>query len=169
VGDHDIRRRIYPITRSIWLGPFASPERLSTLHATGITHIFNVGEAPSVLFAGTGSIREVAWFPIADLEPIPNPTAIDCLDVLHKMACDAESRVYVHCLAGWNRSPTILWLYLVACGIEANRAKEWITRQAPDAVPGHTRLVREDLHPVVRQHGSRNYVPHPRPDALEPA
>jgi hypothetical protein len=168
VREHDVRRRIYPITRSIWLGPFASPERQSTLDASGVTHLLNVGEAPSVLSAGRGSIREVVWFPITDLERIPTSIALECLDILHRMVCEAASRVYVHCLAGWNRSPTVVWLYMVACGIDSEQAKDWITRRAPDAIPGHTQLVGEDLLADVLQHGIRYYVPHPYPKALEP-
>jgi hypothetical protein len=163
----DVRRRVYPITRALWLGPFASPERLPVLLAGGVTHILNVGEAPSVLAAGAGALREVSWLPVADLDRIPDATAVACLDTLHRMVCEPDSRVYVHCLAGWNRSPTILWLYLVACGLEPTAAKTLIAARARDAVPGHSQLVDHELIRAVSAHG-RQYRPHPRPEALEP-
>jgi protein-tyrosine phosphatase len=158
---------VYPITRALWLGPFASPERQPALLAGGVTHILNVGEAPSVLIPG-GWLREVAWLPIADLERIPDALAVACVDALHQMVCEPGSRVYVHCVAGWNRSPTVLWLYFVACGMDPCAAKALIVGQAWDAIPGHAALVDTELVRVVVAHG-RKYQPHARPEALEPA
>src|SRR6516164_6163436 len=98
----DFRRRVFPITCSLWLGPFASPERRPVLVAAGVTHLLNVGEAPSVLSTTDGPFREVAWHPVADLERIPDESASSCLKTLHRMVCEPDARVYVHCVAGWN-------------------------------------------------------------------
>jgi hypothetical protein len=165
--EDEVRRRVYPITHSLWIGPFASPERQPTLLAGGVTHILNVGEAPCVLSPGAGSLHEVTWRPVVDLERIPDAVALDCLDTLHRMVCEPGSRVYVHCLAGWNRSPTVLWLYLVGCGMDPDAAKALIVSRAWDAIPGHPRLVDAELLRVVCTH-ARRYLPHPRPEALEP-
>ncbi len=135
--------------------------------SAGITHILNVGESPSVLGPGDGPFAEITWRPIADLERIPDPLALEALDTLHRMVCVDGSRVYVHCVAGWNRSPTIVWLYLVACGVEATEAKNLIAARSWDAVPGHVKLVDAALVSTVQEHGAR-YTPHPRPAALEP-
>jgi len=161
----DMRRRVYPITQALWFGPFASPEREPALLAGGVTHVLNVGEAPNILAVRRGALRELVWRPIADLERIPDAVAIDCLHALHWMVCEAESCVYVHCLAGWNRSPTILWLYFVACGMDPVAGKSLITSRAWDAIPGHPRLVDAELMRVV----ASRYRPHPRPDAVESA
>ena len=165
----DVRRRVFPITRSICLGPFASPERLETLVSEGVTHILNVGEAESVLTASDGPFREVAWHPIVDLEAIPAESAIGCLRVLHRMVSEPGARVYVHCLAGQNRSPTVVWLYLIACGVLPAEAKSVIECRAWDAVPGHKRLVEAGLIETVKELGRHAFLPHPRPGALEPA
>ena len=165
----DVRRRVFPITRSLWIGPFASPERRPVLVASRVTHILNVGEAPSVLTAADGPFREVAWLPIADLERIPDDLAVACLDTLHRMACLPGSRVYIHCIAGQNRSPTVLWLYLVACGMDADRAKAIIEASARDSIPGHGRLVDAALVEDVRRFGARSLLPHPRPEVFEAA
>jgi hypothetical protein len=159
--------RIYPITRSIWLGPFASPERLPALTSTGITHILNVGEAPSVLSAADGPFYEVAWRAVVDLERIPDVLAFDCLSTLHRMVSKPEAKVYVHCVAGWNRSPTIVWLYLVACGIVPAEARRIIELGSPDAIPAHSRLVDAALVQTVQRFGARTFLPHPQPLALE--
>ena len=126
----DPRKRIYRITRCIWLGPYASLERGEALRAAGISHILNVGEAPSVLAAEDGQIREVTWRPVLDLERIPDKIAIDCITHLHRMVCEPRANIYVHCIAGQNRSPTIVWLYLIACGSQPEIAKNMIVRRA---------------------------------------
>jgi hypothetical protein len=163
----DVRRRVFPVTRSLWLGPFASRERQPVLVASNVTHILNVGEAPSVLSARDGPFHEVAWHPIADLERVPDELALACLATLHRMVCQPDARVYIHCIAGQNRSPTVLWLYLVACGAQDDRAKEVIEAAACDAIPGHGRLVDAALVELVRRFGGRSFLPHPRPEALE--
>ncbi len=125
----------------------------------------NVGEADSVLRAEDGPFVEVADVSLVDLTRIPDDVAVNCLDRLHGMILAPSSKVYVHCIAGWNRSPTIVWLYLVACGIDPDMAKQLIASQNLDAVPGHPRLVDSLLVTKVQSHG-RNYLPHPRPEAI---
>ena len=164
----DVRRRVFPITRSLWLGPFASPERRPVLAEAGVTHLLNVGEAPSVLKAADGPFREVAWLPIDDLERVPYESALACLGALHRMVCEPGALVYVHCIAGRNRSPTVVWLYLVACGSPPEEARRIIEGRAWDAIPGHSRLVDAALIERVRQFGGDILLPHPRPEALEP-
>jgi protein-tyrosine phosphatase len=165
----DFRTKVFRITRSIWLGPFASPERKSALTAVCITHILNVGEAPNILTANDGQVRHVIWHPIIDLELIPEPLAVASLESLHQMLSGADARVYVHCIAGLNRSPTVVWLYLVACGIEPAEAKAIVEKRAPDAIAGHSKLVDAGLVAAVQKFGSEHFLPHPRPDVLIPA
>jgi Swiss Army Knife protein, DSP-PTPase phosphatase domain len=160
---------VFQITRSISLGPFASPKREPDLVAAGITHLLNVGEAPGVLTPRVGGFREVAWCPIVDLERIPDETAEDCLATLHRMVCEVQAHVYVHCIAGWNRSPTVVWLYLIACGRSPDEAKQLIEQAARDAIPGHSKLVDTALVEMVRRLGSESFLPHPRCEALESA
>src|SRR3954447_14965822 len=140
---NDIRTQFFWITPRIAQGPFASEPRGVRLRAAGVTHILNVCEAPSVLAVGPGGFREVAWHPVEDLARIPNEDAIACIDALHRMLREPGSKVYVHCIAGQNRSPTMLWLYLVACGHDPAMAKRLIEGRNLDAVAGHARLVDE--------------------------
>lgn len=165
----DIRSRIFQVTNSLWIGPFASPERKSALVAAKISHILNVGEAPNALSADDGDFREIAWHPIEDLVRVPESLAITCLETLHRMISSADANVYVHCIAGQNRSPSVVWLYLVACGVPGHTAKSLIERGAPDAIPAHPKLVDTDLIEFVTQFGRQRFLPHARPIVLTAA
>jgi protein-tyrosine phosphatase len=151
---------IYQITDSIWQGAFASPKQLPHLREVRTTHILNVGEGPSVLTLADGPFSEIVWYPIVDLERIDEKTATDAIDTLHRMVIVPESRTYIHCVAGMNRSPTVLWLYFLACGMEPTRAKELINAKNADAIPGHARLVDDQLVVHIRVHGKR-FLSHP--------
>ena len=158
---------IYQITPVIFQGPFATPERSKVLCEIGVTHVLNVGEAPSVISEADGFLQ-VAWRPIEDLQRIPDELALAAVDELHQMASAAGSRVYVHCVAGWNRSPTIVWLYLIACGMPPETAREVISRRSLDAVPGHARLADGALVRLLQQHGAKRYLPLARPEIIQP-
>jgi hypothetical protein len=159
---------LFRITRNIWQGRFASRQCLDELRRLGITHIVNVGESPNQLTVSDGPFKRVAWSPIEDLVVIPTAAAVQCVTALHGAVCDGVSNVYIHCVAGWNRSPTVLWLYLVACGFDAKAAKQLIASSSYDAVPGHPKLVNDELVATVRQYGAANFQPHPRTSALDP-
>jgi hypothetical protein len=102
------------------------------------------------------------------LERVPDHLAVNCMTALHRMVCQPEARVYVHCIAGWNRSPTVVWLYLVACGLSEEEARRMIERQSCDSVPAHGRLVDSSLIELVRALGAKSFLPHPRPIVLKP-
>lgn len=158
---------MFRITRNIWLGRFASPQRLPEMQQIGITHIVNVGEAPNKLQLEDGPFRRIDWIPIEDLVLIPAKSAIECLDTLHRAVSEEHSKTYIHCIAGQNRSPTILALYLFACGMSQNDAAVLINRSSYDAVPLHSSLVDAALIRTIREHGRSRYRPHPRPEALQ--
>ncbi len=131
----------YWITPALSFGPFLSPARVSTLQAAGITDILNVSDArsyPQTLIAG---FRAVVFIPIADCVPIEVETAMEFLAALDEMFHRPGARVYVHCLAGQNRSPTVVWLYLKSLGVDAEVAKQMIEAASPTAIGGHPLLV----------------------------
>lgn len=154
-----MRQRVFWITRRLAQGAFASQQRADCLLAQGVTHILNVGEAASIVRAQPGGFRQVADRAIVDLERIPDADALACLDTLHEMLQEPAGKVYVHCIAGQNRSPTIVWLFLIACGIAPAEAKELIEKRTLDAVPGHVKLIDEALVKLVQSHGQERYLP----------
>ncbi len=158
---------MFQITRNIWQGRFASRKRLDGLRRHGITHVLNVGESPNQLTETDGPFQKMEWIPIADLTLIPTDDAIRCVDALHACVCDGDSNVYIHCVAGWNRSPTILWLYLVACGFDTSTARSMIDSKSYDSVPGHPLLINDVLVTAIIDHGAERFTPHPRIRALD--
>jgi hypothetical protein len=159
---------MHRITKVLSVGPFASPERAKDLLAAGVTHVLNVSDGPPVVGAGEGSFAEVAWVPMSDSRPLPRATTAWVLDTLHELVSVSGSHVYVHCVAGAVRSPTVLWLYLVACGLPPEHARELIESRSPAATAGHPRMVTDDHVLFAQMHGLTHYFPHPRPDIVVP-
>jgi protein-tyrosine phosphatase len=160
---------VYPITRRIAIGQFATRERSLLLQRRGVTHVFNVGEAPSVLTTGEFGFRGIVDVPIIDLTPIPEDTLRRCLDTIHSAMSDVTARLYIHCVACQNRSPTVLWLYLNAIGMPEAEAARLITDRCPDAIPGHGELVDESLLELARDYGRRRLPSITDPAIGEPA
>jgi protein-tyrosine phosphatase len=159
---------MYRVTQCLSVGPFASPERAVNLLAAGVTHILNVSDAPSAVAAGEGSFAQVAWVPMSDSRRLAPATAISTLDTLHQLVSNPGAHVYVHCVAGMVRSPTILWLYLIALGVPPVDARNWIEERSPVATAGHPAMVDHAHILLAQKHGLMNFFPHPRPDIIVP-
>jgi len=159
---------MYRITQCLSVGRFPSPERAAELLAAGVTHILNVSDACNPVVASDGGFREIAWHPFDDSRRIPEADALAALDTLHRMVSEPGAHVYVHCLAGHLRSPTILWLYLIACGLDAASARDLIEERSPDAAPGARKLVGPDLVLRAQLHGLANYFPLTRGEVIVP-
>lgn len=159
---------MYRITSVLSVGPFASPERAEMLLAAGVTHILNVSGGPGELTAASHGFKEVVWEPLEDFSRMPTDRMTLLLDTLHRMASETESHVYVHCVAGHLRSPTVLWLYLISLGVPPDDARSWIEQRSRDAVPGHRKMVDQQHVTLAQKHGRENFLPHPRPEVLVP-
>lgn len=158
---------MFRITQCLSVGPFASAKRAEQLLAAGVTHVLNVSDGPSVVSSLNG-FAEVAWIPMFDSKRLPRATAIEALDTLHRFASVPGAHAYVHCMAGQLRSPTVLWLYLVALAVPPEDARDWIESRSPDAVAGHFRMVDHEHVLLAQKHGLANFFPHPRPDLIVP-
>jgi hypothetical protein len=159
---------MYRITKALSVGPFASPERAKDLLAAGVTHVLNVSDGPSAVGVGEGSFLGVNWVPMSDSRRLPRATAVRALDALHELASVPGSHVYVHCVAGLVRSPTILWLYLIALGVPPKDARTWIEGRVPNANAGSIRMVDHEHVVLAQMHGLMHFFPHPRPDLVVP-
>lgn len=166
--DRCARLHIYWITPCIAQGRFPTLERRQELRRAGVTHLLNVSDAPMPFAATDFGFAEASSISITDLKRIPTDVAIRCLDALHHILSECESRVYIHCTAGQNRSPTILWLYLLACAVDPNTARLMIESRNFDAVAGHKTLCDPELLETVRQHGAKHFLPLQRPESVTP-
>jgi hypothetical protein len=144
---------IFWIMPRIAVGRFATVERARRLSAYGVTHMLNVADAPSLADVGKEGFQSVADVPLRDLTLIPREAALRCLDLMHEALSVPGSKLYVHCTAGQNRSPTVVWLYFVAFGTQPEEAKRLIVLRSPDAIPGNASLVDDELIEAARQHG----------------
>jgi protein-tyrosine phosphatase len=160
---------MYRITQVLSVGPFATLERVGPLRAAGVTHVLNVADTPSLITATEQGFREVVWSPLENDSRMPLHRVIPTLDTLHRLATQPQAQVYVHCHVGHSRSPTVVWLYLIALGIPPDVARNWIEERSPVAAPGHRRLVDHEHIGLAQRHGLMNYFPHPRPELIVPA
>jgi protein-tyrosine phosphatase len=159
---------MYRITRVLSVGPFASLERAEKLRAAGVTHVLNVSDVGSAVLAGEAGFAEVAWVPMSDSHRLPIHSATAAIDALHRMVAAPGSHVYVHCVAGLVRSPTILWLYLIALGVPPKDARKWIESRVPMASAGSARMVDREHVLHAQMHGLMHFFPHPRPEIVVP-
>lgn len=157
---------MYRITECLSVGPFASAERAPQLLAAGVTHVLNVSDVPCTLAPSEGGFRQVVWVPLDDFTRMPDQLAIKALNTLHRMASEPDAHVYVHCVAGAIRSPTVLWLYLIALGIPATDARDWIEDRSAEAIPGHRKIVDHEHILLAQMHGLKHFFPHPRPNLI---
>jgi len=108
----------------------------------------------------------VLWKAIIDGRRIPDADFLDAMKALHDCVMEPDSKVYIHCHAGIQRSATILWLYLVACGLDPEETTNAILLRAPRTIPGHPALYDAKLLELSRKLGSETFLPHKRPEAL---
>ena len=146
--------QVHTITPRIYLGPFLTPERAAYLLASGVTHVLNVSDASSIVQPCREGIGRIEECPLVDLTIIPDAVAIRCIDLMYAALRTPEAKIYVHCIAGQNRSPTAIWLFLVACGESSAEARRMIEAKSLDAVPGHKALVNGRLIELAVQRGS---------------
>jgi len=159
---------MFRITQALSIGRFVTSERAEELRAAKVTHVLNVSESPSQMSAAAGAFHALEWVPLEYRVPLSPQTLITLLNTLHEMAVQPDAHVYVHCIAGQLRSPTALWLYLIACGVPAEEARKWIEDRSLDASPGSTRMVNESHIRFAEQHGLARFRPHPRAEVLAP-
>lgn len=159
---------MFRVTQVLSVGPFASGERADVLRAAGVTHVLNVSHQGSEIVAAEAGFKEVVWVPMSDSQRLPFPSAKLALDALHSFASAPGSHVYVHCVAGLVRSPTILWLYLIALGVSPHDARQWIQKRSPKSSAGSAAMVDREHILFAHQHGKAKYLPHPRPDVVLP-
>jgi protein-tyrosine phosphatase len=158
---------MFRITECLSIGSFASRERAESLRAAGVTHVLNISDMPSEVSVADG-FANVAFVPMSDSRRLQPATLLRALDTLHELASVPDAHVYVHCVAGLVRAPTVLWLYLIALGVPAKDARTWIESRSKMANAGSSRMVDREHIRLAQMHGLMHYFPHPRPNLIVP-
>jgi hypothetical protein len=138
------------MTEAAWFKPARITERIlqngyitevqaAELQRRGVTHLLNLdlpyASTRIVMPAGL-TITELL---VHDMAPLSADDARRVVAVLQRALDLDGGRVYVHCNAGLSRSPTAVWLYLVASGWEPEQASAVIAAaakhlDAPDSI-----------------------------------
>ncbi len=160
---------MYRITPCLSVGPFPYPERISALVAGGVTHILNVSSSHSTTdVVNRSEFRGVEDVLMVVEDQLPETDVLRALDRLFEFSQEPLAHVYVHCLYGQQRSPTVLWLFLIACGLEVETAREMISSRAHRATPGYSRLVGPGLVLAVQRHGQAKQFHKIKENAITP-
>jgi len=161
------RSLLFWVTNAIAQGAYPLDEDFGRFRRAGITHLLNL-DLPyvSVPADGLAAFEAVILQTIPDGRRVPDAKALEILDALHGALLVPDAKVYVHCHAGVSRSPTVVFLYLLACGRDAETVAERFGEHAAYARPGNPGLVDMALMDRVRAHGRDHYLPHPRPEAI---
>lgn len=159
---------LFWITKAIAQGGFPLDEDFAVLRQAGVTHILNL-DLPykTVPLSGLSIFSAIVLKTIPDGRLVPAGKAVEILDALHRALALDDAKIYVHCSAGISRSPTIVWLYLVACGGDPDGVARRIMDGSPSAIPGNPALVDTELVEKMKAHARAYYLPHPRPEVLE--
>ena len=130
------------ITDSIFQNGYITEKEGTVLQDLGVTHLLNLdlpyGSTKIVMPSGL----KVVEILLHDMGPMSNADA-RCVVAVIQRALDLEGgKIYVHCNAGLSRSPTAVWLYLVATGWDEDKASDTISAAAthlgaPDAILVH--------------------------------
>lgn len=149
--------RTFWITDSIAQGNFLDSKKAKLLQSLNVTHILNVSDVPHQIRGEDYGFAEMLWIPTEDHVLFPKAKVLEMVQAQHRMVIEEEGKLYVHCVAGQNRSATALWLFFVACGLEREEARRMIEEKNIDAVAGYPRLVDEDRIQSVIRYGRDHF------------
>lgn len=122
------------INEHVWCGATLDRGDIPRLAALGINRVINLetylGYFPDALAAAGIDFISV---PIPDLDqPLPEKLIEAAVAAIEDVVSQG-GKVYVHCTAGWQRSPAMVACYLVYTGLPAERALALVKQKRPVA------------------------------------
>lgn len=134
------RHDIFQINSWIYQGGYPNEAAEEELLRLGVTAVINVSGSAD------NSVTNIPCYsyPFPDLQPIPVSLVKELITQIAELGKQGK-KIFIHCSAGQNRSPTVLWLFYLACGISKQDAKKMISNNTLDSVPGHPDLVNEQI------------------------
>jgi protein-tyrosine phosphatase len=114
------------ITSQIYQGGWLRPEHIPELIQLGITHILNLDlpyTDPLPFIEANITLHNVH---IPDYSLMTPQLVHEIIEIIDKSLSFPEHKIYIHCVEGVNRSPTIAWLYLIHRGFSPEEASTMI-------------------------------------------
>ena len=110
------------ITPQIYQGGWLRPHHIPELVQLGITHVLNL-DLPStdLLPLAEANIR-LHNIPVRDYCLMTPQLVREIMDVIDKSLSSPAHKIYIHCVVGVSRSPTIARLYLIHKGFSPEDA-----------------------------------------------
>ncbi|HET9533221.1 MAG TPA: dual specificity protein phosphatase [Blastocatellia bacterium] len=122
------------INEQIWCGATLDGEDFPLLGTLGINCVINLETClryspQSLASTGIGFVS----IPVPDLDQPLSEKFIDAGVAAIEDVVSGGGNVYVHCTAGWQRSPALVACYLVYAGLPAERALALVKQRRPVA------------------------------------
>lgn len=110
------------ITPQIYQGGWLRPEHIPELVQLGITHILNLDlpyTDPMPFVEANLTLHNVYIHDYCLMLP---PLVREVIEVIDNCLSSLNHKIYIHCVEGVSRSPTITWLYLIHTGLSPEDA-----------------------------------------------
>lgn len=122
------------ITGQVWCGATLSSNDIPMLVTLDIKRVVNVEMFQAYPLEGLARAGiDFVSFPIRDINEPLSDRVIDSVVAAIYECASCNSHVYVHCTAGWQRSPAVVACYLVYTGMAAERALALVKQKRPAA------------------------------------
>ncbi len=110
------------ITSKIYQGGWLRPQYIPELVKLGITHILNLDhpyDNPLPVIEANLVLHNIY---IRDQSLMTPQLVRDAMAVIDRSLSSPRHKIYIHCIEGVSRSPTIAWLYLIHTGLSPEDA-----------------------------------------------
>jgi len=116
----------YIFELNIFQNGYISPDDIKHLKSLGITHLLNLHKPYPYLdeFIEAGFFVKQTF--LHDLTPIETQIAVEIIDYIYNSISQEKNKIFIHCLAGTNRSPAVIWLYYLSIGYSVEESTKRI-------------------------------------------
>ena len=120
------------ITEEVWCGATLDTNDIPLLTALGIRRVINLENYEGYDFKALAEADiEVFNLPLLDIDhPLPDDLIERAVSLIDE-AAGRGNQVYVHCTAGWQRSPAVVACYLIYKGMGAEESLALVKKMRP--------------------------------------